>query len=61
MAGLEAQVLERIEELEERGREREELLAALAPSMEELAGLEILPGHSSKPALLPIFVWQAQE
>jgi hypothetical protein len=32
--GLKAQVLERIEELEEREREREELLAALTPTME---------------------------
>jgi uncharacterized protein (UPF0335 family) len=33
--GLKAQVLERIEVLEEREREREELLAELVPAMEE--------------------------
>jgi hypothetical protein len=32
--GLKAQVLERIEELEERERERQELLAQLIPAME---------------------------
>jgi uncharacterized protein (UPF0335 family) len=32
--GLRAQVLERIEELEEREREREELLAEIIPAME---------------------------
>jgi hypothetical protein len=32
--GLKAQVLERIDELEEREREREELLAELVPAME---------------------------
>lgn len=34
VAGLKAQVLERIEVLEEREREREELLAELVPAME---------------------------
>ncbi len=34
VAGLKAQVLGRIEELEEREREREELLAELVPAME---------------------------
>jgi uncharacterized protein (UPF0335 family) len=34
MQGLKAQVLERIEVLEEREREREELLAELVPAME---------------------------
>ena len=34
VAGLKAQVLERIEVLEEREREKEELLAALVPAME---------------------------
>jgi hypothetical protein len=34
VAGLKAQVLARIEELEEREREREELLAELVPAME---------------------------
>ena len=34
VAGLKAQVLERIETLEEREREREELLAQLVPAME---------------------------
>jgi hypothetical protein len=36
VAGLKAQVLARIEELEEREREREELLAELVPAMEAL-------------------------
>ena len=35
IAGLKAQVLGRIEELEAREREREELLAELVPAMEE--------------------------
>jgi hypothetical protein len=34
VAGLKAQVLGRIEELEEREQEREELLAELVPTME---------------------------
>jgi uncharacterized protein (UPF0335 family) len=34
VAGLKAQVLERIEVLEEREREREELLAGLVPAIE---------------------------
>jgi hypothetical protein len=35
MTGLEAQVVGRIEELEAREREREEILAELIPAMEE--------------------------
>ena len=34
MAGLKAQILERIEELEAREREREEILSELVPAME---------------------------
>ncbi len=34
MAGLKAQILGRIEELEERQREREEILSELVPAME---------------------------
>jgi hypothetical protein len=37
VAGLKAQVLGRIEELEAREREREELLSELVPAMEERA------------------------
>ena len=45
MRGLKAQVLGRIEELEAREREREELLAELVPAMEER-------GHGAVKAVL---------
>lgn len=35
VAGLKAQVMERVEELEAQERERKELLAVLVPAMEE--------------------------